>query len=210
MEGKAKQTTKDKIMDYLKKEVAMTVYDLTQRLNITDMAVRKHLSILEKDQFIQSKEVKQPMGRPLHIYSISEKGEKLFPKNYEGITVDFLNDVKDIHGEETINSLFSRREQRLTQEYSNRITSKLPSEKMKEIVHLQNEKGYMADGTQLDDHTFELVEYNCPIWAIAKDYKMACKCETSMLKNVLDTDDINRVSCKSDGDAHCKFIITFD
>ncbi len=203
------KTTKDKILDLLKKEVSLTVNDLTDHLNITHMAVRKHLNTLEKDQLIRTTEIKQPMGRPLQTYSLTEKGDMLFPKNYEGISVEFLHDIEDTFGRESIDTLFKKREQRLTNEYSTRMKNKTTQEKMQEIEKIQNEKGYMAKASQIDDNTYELIEYNCPIFAIAKEFKMACRCETEMFKKVLDTDRVNRVCCKTDGDDHCKFLLHY-
>lgn len=205
----SKQSTKEKILEFLKKEGSLTISDLTKRLEITDMAVRKHMNILEKDQLIQSSEMRQPMGRPLQIYSLTNKGEKLFPKNYEHISLEFLHDIQEMHGKESIDLLFSKREQRLTQEYTNRITGKQASNKIEELVKIQNEKGYMADSNQLDENTFELIEYNCPIMAVANDFKIACSCETSMLKTVLDTPKVQRTCCRTEGDHHCKFLISF-
>ncbi|MGG3892158.1 helix-turn-helix transcriptional regulator [Metabacillus fastidiosus] len=206
---KTKTTTKDKILDLLKKEVTLTVNDLTEHLNITHMAVRKHLHVLEKEHLISSEEVKQPMGRPLQIYSLTEKAEKIFPKNYEGITVDFLKDIRELYGEESIDYLFKKREQRLTKEYSARISQKSNAEKIDEIVKTQNEKGYMADISQLDENTYELVEYNCPILAVAQEFKIACQCETELFQKVLGTEKVSRKSCKTDGADHCKFLIKF-
>lgn len=204
-----KLSTKDKILDLLKKEVSLAVNDLTQRLNITHMAVRKHLDSLQKDQLVQTSELKQPMGRPLIIYSLTEEAEKFFPKNYEGITLEFLHDIKDLYGEEAVEELFKKREERLSKEYSQRISQKTNSEILNELVVLQNEKGYMANVSLIDEDIYELVEHNCPILSVAHSFKTACQCETQMLQNVLHTDNIRRVSCKTDGDDHCRFIINF-
>lgn len=204
--NKTKKTTKDKILEALKIDVSLTVNDLTERLKITHMAVRKHLSALEKDQLIQAKEVKQPMGRPLQVFSLSPEGERLFPKNYEGISVEFLQDIQDLYGKESIDLLFKKREQRLTSEYKARVGQKPQSERIYELASIQNEKGYMTDVNQLDEQTFELVEHNCPILAIAKEFKTACHCETAMFKQVIGTENVDRVSCKTEGDNHCKFL----
>ena len=50
--------------------------------------------------------------------------------------------------------------------------------KINELVKIQNEKGYMANISQLDPNTYELVEHNCPILAVAHQYNVACSCET--------------------------------
>jgi predicted ArsR family transcriptional regulator len=204
-----KTSTKDRILDLLKKEVSLSVNDFTEQLQITHMAVRKHLATLEKDGLILSVERKQPMGRPLQLYSLTQKGEKVFPKNYEGITLEFLKDIEEIHGEDSIHLLFKKREDRLTTEYSTRLKTQSMPDKLNEIVKIQNEKGYMASASQIDEHSFELIEYNCPIYSVAQEYKMACHCETEMFKKVVGTDQVHRTTCKTDGDNHCKFVFTF-
>lgn len=201
------KNTREHILDLLKKEVSLAVSELTERLNITHMAVRKHLNTLEKDHLITSEEVKQPMGRPLQMYSLTEKGEQLFPKNYESISVEFLRDIQELHGEETIQLLFDNREKRITNEYKVKVQEKKHlSEKINELAKLQNEKGYMTEVKQLDDHAYEMIEYNCPIYAVAKEFKIACRCETDMFKKVIGTEQVDRICCKTDGDDHCRFV----
>ena len=201
---------RERILELLKKEVSLSVNNFTERLNITHMAVRKHLAILENEGLIQWTEVKKSMGRPLQIYSLTHKGEHVFPKNYEGITIEFLKDIEEIHGEESIQLLFEKRESRLTEEYKNRMNKNTISEKIDEMVKIQNEKGYMAIATQLDNETFELIEYNCPIYSVAQEFKTACRCETEMFKNVLEAEQVRRISCMTDGDHHCNFKIKFE
>ena len=202
-------TTKDRILELLKKEVSLTVNDLTSRLEITHMAVRKHLNVLEKDGLIASQEMKQSMGRPLQVFTLSDKGERLFPKNYEGMSVEFLKDIKELHGEDSIRYLFKKREARQTQSYLARMTHRSPHENIHELTAIQNEKGYMADLTQIDDNTYEIVEYNCPILAVAEEFNIACHCETDMFKTVLNAEHVKRTRCRTEGNPHCKFIIQF-
>lgn len=205
----SKKTTKDNILDLLKKHVQLTVGELKDYLQITDMAVRKHLSSMEKDGLIQSEEQKQPMGRPIQQYFLSGKGEMLFPKSYEGISVEFLQEIRNLHGTDSITHLFQQREQRLTNEIATRMHNKSAKEKVEELGIIQNEKGYMAEVTEVDDNKYELIEYNCPIMAVANEFKVACQCETSMFTKVLQTDKVERITCKTEGNDHCRFAIEF-
>ena len=66
-------STKEKILELLKKETSSTVSGLAKALGITEMAVRKHLTILERDSLLSINELRQPMGRPLQVYSLSTK-----------------------------------------------------------------------------------------------------------------------------------------
>ncbi|NBJ71157.1 MULTISPECIES: ArsR family transcriptional regulator [Clostridia] len=204
-----RKTTKDKILYLLKKEGKLTVGDFIQHLQITDMAIRKHLSTMEKEGLISSVEMKQPIGRPIQQYILSVKGERLFPKNYETLSIEFLNDIQTIYGDKAIQQLFDKRKQRLSKEYAVHLQHKSPEEKMRELKRLQNEKGYMAEYKQTGAKTYELVEHNCPLLAIAQSFKIACHCETATFQSVLETEQIKRISCKTEGNDHCRFSIIF-
>ncbi|MDX8046416.1 metalloregulator ArsR/SmtB family transcription factor [Gracilibacillus sp. S3-1-1] len=203
------QTTKDKILELLKKESALSVNELIKHLNITHMAIRKHLSTLEKDGLISSQDVKQEIGRPIQQFFLTAKGKRLFPNNYESISVEFLKDIEEIHGRESIRQLFENREERLIDQYSERVSGTSNQDKLRDIVHIQNEKGYMAELHQHDENQFEILEYNCPIYAVAKEFHIACQCETSMFRKVLGTENVKRVQCKTEGNNHCRFMVEF-
>ena len=70
-----------------------TVAELADVLEITEMAIRRHLSNLEKDGLIYSKMVRQHVGRPTYLYGLSEKGEDTFPKEYKQFAIDMLEDL---------------------------------------------------------------------------------------------------------------------
>ncbi|MEK3886453.1 helix-turn-helix transcriptional regulator [Bacillus sp. FSL K6-3431] len=204
-------TTREKLLDLLKKETQMTVNQMSQRLNITEMAVRKHLNILDRDSFIQVSEIKQPMGRPVQVFSLTKEAEVLFPKNYENLTVDFLHDLQQLQGDEIIDQLFENRSKRLADKYASYVKNTLSNkEKLETLTNIQSQKGYMAELNQIDTNQFELIEYNCPIFEVSKNFKQACTCETKMFKKILNTKHVQRTSCKADGENHCHFLIHFD
>ncbi|GAB2565999.1 helix-turn-helix transcriptional regulator [Gracilibacillus alcaliphilus] len=202
-------TTKDKILELLKKEVTLSVNELIDHLQITHMAIRKHLATLEKDGLIRSEAEKVSVGRPRQKYRLTAKGDRLFPNNYESISVEFLKDIEDLHGEEAIKQLFHKREERQVHAYKKLVTSPSANEKIRKMVDIQNNKGYMAELVEHEDNHFEIIEYNCPIFAVASTYHTACQCETSMFKQVLDTQQVERVQCKTEGNNHCRFHVQF-
>lgn len=204
-------TTKEKLLNLLKKETEMTVNQMAEALEITPMAVRKHLNILERDSFIHISEMKQPLGRPVQVFSLTSLADELFPKSYDNLTLDFLNDLQEIQGDEIIDRLFEKRSERLADKYSSYMKHDFSNEEMVETLKdIQIDKGYMADVIKIDDNQFELIEHNCPIFEVSKSFKQACNCETNMFKEVLKTDSVQRTSCKSDGDNHCHFLINFN
>ncbi|MGP4040031.1 helix-turn-helix transcriptional regulator [Gracilibacillus sp. D59] len=204
------KTTKDRILELLKKKVSLSVNELINHLDITHMAIRKHLTTLEKDGLVYSQYKKKEIGRPIQEFFLTTKGKRLFPNNYESISVEFLKDIQAIHGKKSINQLFENREERLTKQYTDLVDQSSNIEKIRDVVNIQNEKGYMAELSQHSEDQFEIIEYNCPIFAVANEFHIACQCETSMFKKVLATESVERVECKTEGNNHCRFMVQFD
>lgn len=200
-------STKEKILELLKKETNLTVSELSNHLGITEMAVRKHLNTLERDSLLAINEVRKPMGRPIQVYSLSSKADELFPNSYETLTIEFLKDLEELHGEDIIDFLLEKRSERQKNSYLPKMKDKNFEEKVEELKKIQLSKGYMAGVKKINDETYELIEYNCPIFTVAKEYKQACNCETNMFKKVLGTEQVKRVTCKTDNEDHCRFLI---
>ncbi|MGO4888926.1 helix-turn-helix transcriptional regulator [Anaerobacillus sp. MEB173] len=198
----SKQTTstRDEILGLLKMNKQMTVAEMAENLGITEMAIRRHLNSLERDHVVETTLVRQAMGRPSNVYSLSKKGEELFPRNYATLTVDFLKDIEELNGPEMVEALFERRKERFKEQYSKRIENKSFEEKIEELAKIQNEHGYMVEWEKEEDGTYIFKEYNCPISQIAEEYPVACKCELSLFREMLGTDEIECSSSLAIGD----------
>jgi len=205
----SQKTTRQSIVELLKKNKELSVSGLKEHLDITEMAVRKHLVKLEADELITSRSVRKPMGRPVIYYSLTEKGHEIFPNNYDKIVVELLQDIHENLGEETIDTLFKNREQRLRKRYQRRIYKEDSlTERVEQLVDVQSENGYMAEfSAPENDSTITFEQYNCPIAAIADRYDRPCHYELELFKEVLGTDQIERVECIAKGGKSCKYVI---
>src|SRR5699024_4400622 len=132
---------------------------------------RRHLNTLERDNLIASKLVRQAMGRPTNVYSLTEEADQLFPRHYSDFALDFLQDIEELEGPEKVKHLFDRREERMSDQYKKQVKGKTLEEKVNQLAELQNEKGYMVE-VEEEPRTgnFILKEYNCPISQVAKEY----------------------------------------
>lgn len=205
------QTTRQTIVELLKKNQELSVSGLKEHLDITEMAVRKHLIKLEAEKYITSRSVRQPMGRPVIYYSLTIKGHETFPNNYDKIVVELLQDIHENMGDEAIDLLFKNREQRLGKKYRRRIFKEDPLiERVENLVDVQTENGYMAEFTSSEEEepdTIIFEQFNCPIAAIADRYDTPCHYELELFKEVLGTDQVERVECIAKGGKSCKYLI---
>ena len=185
----------------------MSANEIAERLQVTDIAIRKHLVNLENDRLIEAELVRQSMGRPVNIYSLTPKGERFFPRNYSDITLDFLNDISAMSGKEMIEQLFKQREERLKDKYEERIAGETFEKKVEHLANIQDEKGYMVELVKSEGtDNYLLTEYNCPIHDIAMSYTEACCSELSLFRRVLNA-DVEQLECKAKGGHKCVYAI---
>jgi predicted ArsR family transcriptional regulator len=199
-------STRRQILDLLKKRGGMTAKDLGEALGITSMAVRRHLSALERDDLIAAATVRRPMGRPTYVYSLTALADDLFPKNYPQLMIGLLEDIKALDGEEKIDQLFLRREERLYAAYAPRMEGKTLEERVVEVAHIFDEAGNLSECSPCTAGCFRLTWHNCAIHKISERFPQACNHEESLLKRLLDADVI-RTEHQAKGDPQCAYQI---
>lgn len=199
-------STRKIILTMLKTQGPLTVGEMSKKLGITEMAVRRHLNTLERDGLIDSQLVRQAMGRPTHMYSLTDSADELFPKKYHHLTLDLLEELAAAAGEDKVEMLFERRKERLIGRYEERIVGKPLSERVKELADIQNANGYMVEWQAEEDGSYVLHEHNCPISQVASRYQHACSCELAMFRQLLGT-EVERTECLAKGGNRCTYRI---
>ncbi len=198
-------STRNKIMQMLKTSGELTTKEITDQLGITGMAVRRHISILEKDNLIISTTVRLPMGRPAAVYRLTDEAEDYFPKKYHAVALDLLAELEGEAGENMVNRLFDLRKSTLMQRYESKMANKDLEHKVAVLSDIQNENGYMATWEKSGEE-FILTEYNCPISQVANKYNHACHCELNLFESLLGA-QVSRTDCLAKGDKKCVYRI---
>jgi predicted ArsR family transcriptional regulator len=202
MDMQADGSTRNVILTLLKTKGASSVAELAQELGITEMAVRRHVNTLERDGLLQSKLVRQTLGRPMNVYSLTEQADEHFPRKYQHLMLDFLEEMDDTQ----IEALFEKRKNKLYNRYSDKMQGKSLPERVRELAGIQNANGYMVEWRELNDGGYELSEHNCPISQVAEPYQQACACELSLFRRLLQA-NVERTECLAKGGGKCVYRI---
>lgn len=205
-----KQTTSTKewILELLKKNQPLSVAEIAKMIGITEMAVRRHMNTLEKEKLINAEIIRKEMGRPVSMYSLTKEGEEFFPRQYANLTLSILKDIEALSGNEMVKELFTLRKERLKKEYKESLAGKSFEEKVKQLAQIQGQNGYMVEWEKKDNDTIYFKEYNCPIAQIAKEYPIACACEQSLFQELLETENIECEACMATSfTSHCLYKI---
>lgn len=76
------QTTRERALAELQRRPGATVDQLAERLELSSMTVRHHLTRLTGEGLVAASQERRKVGRPAHAYRLTQKGEELFPKAY--------------------------------------------------------------------------------------------------------------------------------
>lgn len=200
-------STRERILMLLKTSGRMNAGDLSNELELTEMAIRRHMYALESEGSVKIVSVRQAMGRPLHVYELTAEADELFPKNYHLLTLDLLEELADDpHTSALIDRMFEGRKQKLLERYEPRMIGKSLEQKINELASIQNAGGYMVEVEPQSDGNYMFYEYNCPIAQVAGKYQQACKCELTLFQELLDV-SVERTECLAKGGGKCSYRI---
>lgn len=213
MRAEPDTSTRRTILTLLKTRGALLVSEMAKSLQITEMAVRRHLNTLERDGLIRSTLVRQAVGRPSLIYELTELADNQFPKKYQSLMLDLLQELDERNTSAdaatevtTVNMLFDGRKQKMLESYQPRMEGKKLGERVAELAEIQNSNGYMAQLEQDESGDYILHEHNCPITEVAQIYNHACQCELTLFQELLGT-DVSRTDCLAEGGQRCTYRI---
>jgi len=199
-------STRDRIMQMLKTNGGLSAKAITDNLGITGMAVRRHLSVLEKEDLIEYTTVRQTMGRPMAVYRLTEKAEGFFPNKYHTVALELLSELEGESGVKEVNHLFELRRISLQNRHQQHLEGKDLESKVAALAEIQTNNGYMATWEKRTDGVFELTEYNCPIYQIASKYTHACTCETRLFESLLHA-KVEQTECLAKNGKKCVYRI---
>ncbi|HBI87272.1 MULTISPECIES: helix-turn-helix transcriptional regulator [Sphingobacterium] len=175
----------DRILMLLKMRREATAALIASELAITKEGARKHLLNLANQNLIVSNARSEGIGRPSTYYSLSPQGMARFPDSHADITVQLLQSIKQVLGENALDLLISDRESKVYQKYTDAISDIESIEKKLEVIAAKRtEEGYMAEWRkEADDYL--LIENHCPICAAATECQGFCRSELNNFQQLI-------------------------
>jgi len=202
------RTTKEEIVQLLKVKGEHTVAELAEALEITEMAIRRHLSNLEKDELIYSKMLRQHVGRPTYLYGLSRKGEDTFPKEYKQFAIEILDDLARMGDEKILRYVLQARTKRMEEQLKKKISNQSNlAYKVQEIAAMQEKNGYMVQIKRDGERSFILEKQNCPLKEIAEKFPQVCEDEKDMYKRLFVGANVKALTNMCVGDCNCSYQI---
>ena len=200
--------TREIILKTLRARGSCTVKDLADAAGISPVSVRHHLSSLQADDLIEAEEVRHGVGRPRHVFSLTEGGYELFPTRYYRLTNRLLGELKEALPNQSVETLLSGVADSMAEDYAGQLDGKKKKKRLARLVDLLNEEGFNADIERQGDDVI-LRELSCPYFHVGQSHPEVCMIDQAFIARALSL-PVERVRCLLDGDAHCAFTIPIE
>ena len=199
-------STKKAILLLLKRKDRTSLGDIAASMRISKMAALRHLTALETKGLVERSSHAEGRGRPRVYFRLADKAHNLFPEAYAQMTLAALAFIDRSLGREAVVKLLKQRAREVYDAHHAAFDHQDLKEKVATLAKIRDDGGYMAELGPSRKGAHELLEFNCPIRAIAGKYSEACAVEVELFENLLhaDVDATHRVVA---GDAVCRFII---
>jgi len=217
METSQQSSTKQDILKYLLRESQATAMKLATALQVSPQAIRRHLKDLEGEELIIYSSEQIGMGRPQHVYRLSDKGKERLRRevgdSYGKFTVSLLDTLTETVGRDQVSSILQKQWERKAEEYRQHLGKGSLHQRVAALVELRKAEGFMAEyypvetsDSQAEDK-FIFLEHNCAISNVAESFPSVCGHELEMFAAVLPDCTVERTHWIIDGEHRCGYLV---
>lgn len=179
----------------------MTALDLANELDITTVAVRRHLSSLVESGDIEMRDKEGPRGRgrPAKEYVLTDEGRHQFGQAYDELAIEALSELVSVVGPDAIGRLAEQRLASVEAEYKRRRSLDPNEDPVELLAAVLTDSGYFASMAE----SGELCQHHCPVSQVAAQFPQLCEAETRIFSRLLDT-SLSRTATIAHGDLACR------
>lgn len=215
-------STKQDILEYLLKHSQATAVELADFLDVSPQAIRRHLKDLETEKLVLYSVSGQPsMGRPQHLYQLSQQGRSRLQKNanrlndgYGEFAISLLDTLAETVGRDQVKSILRKQWERKAQEYRERVGNGSLRERVASLIELRKQEGFMAEFHPVESDAsggggerFIFVEHTCAISDVAESFPSVCGHELEMFAAILPDCTVERTHWLIHGEHRCGYLV---
>ena len=193
------------IIEALKAAGQATVNQLSQAVGTKAVTIRHHLNVLLAEGLIEQREKRQDVGRPVHVYSLTEQAENLFPRQYHRLIECLLAQVKETMSPGTVQMLLNSMAASLVGDVGQELEQIPVEDRMSRLVELLAREGFLAEWER-SEQGLRLVEYYCPYYFVGQHHPEICQIDETMIRLATGA-EVDKETCLLNGDSTCQFVL---
>lgn len=166
----------------LLRRAGRTVEELAQALDLTDNAVRSHLTSLERDGLVRQEGVRRSgrIGKPAYTFGLTEEAEQLFPKAYGELLRQLLSVLGERLGPADLEAVLAELARRLAQGHR---ASGDAEQRVAAAAEYLGGLGGLAEWSAAEEG-YRITGCSCPLAAILPGNPQACRLAELLLAEI--------------------------
>lgn len=194
-------TTRGRIMDLLRRQTC-TVDELARALDLTDNAVRAHLTALERDGLVERRGLRRGPSKPSHAFGLTFDAELSFSRAYLPVLDELLATLLERDGVDAVDGLLRTVGRRLA---AGRRATGTIEDRLADGAQTLNALGGLTE-TVIEGDTLQIHGHGCPLAAVTRHYPAACQVAASLLSEIVGVPML--AQCELGDRPCCRFVGT--
>jgi predicted ArsR family transcriptional regulator len=197
-------STRGRIVLLLLQPGRRTVNELAEAVELTDNAVRAHLTALERDGLVRQTGTRPGRRKPNVTYALTPKAEQLFTKVYGLVLRHLLDVLKESISSMKLDEIVRTIGHRLAPSYRPAVPAEQLQQRVEQAISVLRQLGGFCKSEERDGKT-TLRCFECPLGLVATGHPEACRLVETLLADVLGLPVHER--CQTDPVPQCCFEI---
>src|SRR5256885_5158330 len=209
--------TPSALLQALKRSGPLTIRELAQNLGITYEAVRQQIAELRRTGWVtgasaaaagaSAASVSKP-GPASRRYRLSAGAEHLFPKHYDALSAELVQQILESFGGQGVVEILGRMTEARVRRWAPLLQSLSVKQKLKALCSLYEDKdAYME--VEWQDGAPALIERNCPFLNVALAHPAICSVSINTLERLLGCTVVRERRFQA-GHGRCVFRVRLD
>ncbi|MBM3139234.1 MAG: winged helix-turn-helix transcriptional regulator [Candidatus Rokubacteria bacterium] len=211
------ERTRDELMQLLHARRDCSVAELAQAVGVSEGSIRRHMDRMVADGLVTARLARQPRGRPVTRYALSEAGEevnsashyaRLLDRLYPALTGLRMDDLAGLDGPAVLERLFAEVAVVRAREHASEVRAERLEERVEEVTVALREEGILSEARDEGD-AFRLRNVGCPYRSCAEDHHAPCDADRRTIELLLGAPVI-QLSTVAGGGASCEYLVAKD
>jgi len=203
--GQFADTPAGRVLKAIQMRGRASIKDVAADLGVTASAVRLHLRQLQASGAIRTDKVREGVGRPYYVYSLTPQANDLLYKESGDLARMLLEEVSETQGPDALQALLGRVGTRLANKYRDQVPGRDLPERVQAWADMLERRGLTVEIEETSDG-FLLREYGCPYHNLAVGNRAVCDMERQVVARLLGS-EVKLTDCMLDGHRGCEFTV---
>ncbi len=211
------ERTRDQVMRLLHERGESSVAELAELVGVSEGSIRRHLDLMVADGLLVSRFHRQPRGRPVTRYALSEDGEEeRSSEHYQRLLSRLSPALSNLteaqvggqDGRSLLDQLFDHVAESVAEEHRSQVTGESLGERVHQVLVALSDEGILQE-VEDEGEFFRLRNSGCPYRSTAMENHACCAADRRAIELLLGA-PVEQIMTVAEGGHVCEYLVPKD